>query len=152
MFLARWIMAPIYIGLLFPLCLVAVKFVQKAIGALPNLLAMSVGEIILLVLSLVDLALVGNLLVIVMFSGWASVVAPLLTGDAAERRSVVDFSTMKVRLIASIAAIAGVSILETFIHIDDVPPAQAMWQLLILLGIAVTGVLLALMDRLAERQ
>ena len=53
---------------------------------------------------------------------------------------------MKVRLIASIAAIAGVSILETFIHIDDVPVVQAMWQLLILLGIAVTGVLLALAD------
>ena len=151
MFLARWIMAPIYIGLLAPLCLVVVKFVQKLIGALPGLLAMSVSEIILMVLSLVDLALVGNLVVIVMYSGWASVVGPLLAGDAAERRGVVDFSTMKVRLIASIAAIAGVSILETFVHIDEVPAAQAMWQLLILLGIAVTGVLLALMDRLAER-
>ena len=58
---------------------------------------------------------------------------------------------MKLRLVASIAAIAGIQILETFVHIEEVPPIQAMWQLLILLGIAVTGVLLALMDRLTER-
>jgi uncharacterized protein (TIGR00645 family) len=150
-FLARWIMAPIYLGLLASLCLVMVKFVQQVVGAFAHLLAESSSEIIIAVLSLVDLALVGNLVVIVMFSGWSSVVGPLLRAEAALPHGVLDFSTVKLRLVASIAAIAGIQILETFMHIEDVPAAAAMWQLLILLGIAVTGVLLALMDRLAER-
>ena len=87
MFLARWIMAPIYIGLLASLCIVVVKFVQKLLTALPGLLAATTSETILAVLTLVDLTLVGNLVVIVMYSGWHSVVAPLLRVDAGRTRA-----------------------------------------------------------------
>ena len=39
--------------------------------------------------------------------------------------------------------------LETFVHIADIAKQDAAWQLAILLGIGVTGVLLAAMDRLS---
>jgi uncharacterized protein (TIGR00645 family) len=56
---------------------------------------------------------------------------------------------VKLRLIASIAAIAAIQILETFMHISETPAGEALWQLAILLGIGITGLLLALTDRLA---
>jgi uncharacterized protein (TIGR00645 family) len=153
MFAARWIMAPIYIGLLAALVLVMVKFVQKLVQALPGFLALDTTEAILLVLSLIDLSLVANLVVIVIFAGWENFVGRLLAVQSDDRPvwlGGLDFTTVKLRLIGSVAAIAAIQILETFVHIDEVRMQDAVEQLAILLGIGIAGVLLALADRLSE--
>jgi uncharacterized protein (TIGR00645 family) len=152
LYAARWIMAPIYLGLLLSLLLLAEKSIQKLIMAVPDLLSASSGDTILTVLTLVDLSLVGNLVVIVLFSGWENFVGRLFTrrqDDQLEWVGNLDFSAVKLKLIASVAAIAAIQMLETFVHIDQTDKVDAMWQLAILLGIGVTGVLLALMDRLS---
>jgi uncharacterized protein (TIGR00645 family) len=152
MYAARWIMVPIYVGLLLSLLLLAEKSIQKLVEAVPGLLRADSSETILTVLTLVDLSLVGNLVVIVMVSGWQNFVGRLL-GPRDEQQlewvGNLDFGAVKQKLIASVAAIAAIQLLETFVHIDQTPKENAMWQLAILLGIGVTGVLLALMDRLA---
>ena len=153
MFAARWIMAPIYLGLLVALALIVVKFVQKLVLAVPKLMDASSNEVIFDVLTLVDLSLVANLIVIVMFAGWENFVGRLLVAQTGERPQwlgALDFSALKLRLVASVAVIAAVLILETFVHIDEVTALQAGMQLAILLGIGLLGVLLALMDRLAD--
>jgi uncharacterized protein (TIGR00645 family) len=153
MFAARWIMAPIYLGLLAALVLVVVKFVQKLVLALPGFLELPSEDAIFLILTLIDLSLVANLIVIVMFAGWENFVGRLLTSTTGDRPSWMaglDFGTVKLRLIGSIAAIAGISILETFVHIDQVKLASAAWQLAIMLGVGALGVLLALADWLSE--
>ncbi len=153
MFAARWIMAPIYIGLLLALVMVVVKFVQKVVQALPGFLALDTSEAIFFVLTLVDLSLVANLVVIVIFAGWENFVGRLLASQGEDRPAWLggmDFATVKLRLIGSIVAIAVIQILETFVHIEEVNPQQAVWQLAILLGIGVVGVLLALADRLSD--
>jgi len=155
MFVARWIMAPIYLGLLVALVLVAVKFVQKLVQTIPGFLALDSNEAIFLVLTLVDLSLVANLVVIVIFAGWENFVGRLLTSQSEERPlwlGGLDFATVKLRLIGSIAAIAAIQILETFVHIEDWKPQEAAWQLAILLGIGLLGVLLALADWLSDRK
>jgi uncharacterized protein (TIGR00645 family) len=152
MYAARWIMAPIYLGLLLSLLLLAEKSIQKLVTAVPDLLSASTSDTILTVLTLVDLSLVGNLVVIVMVSGWENFVGRLFTDRVEGQLDWVgglDFSTVKLKLIASVAAIAAIQLLETFVHIDQTPKEDAMWQLAILLAIGVTGVLLALMDRLS---
>ncbi len=152
MFAARWIMAPIYVGLLVALLMIVVKFVQKLATAIPGFLALSSNEAIFLVLTLVDLSLVANLVVIVIFAGWENFVGRLLASQHERPQWLggLDFGAIKLRLIGSIAAIAAILILETFVHIDEVPYQYAAWQLAILLGIGVLGVLLALADRLTE--
>jgi uncharacterized protein (TIGR00645 family) len=148
---ARWIMAPIYMGLLLSLLLLAEKSIQQLVTAIPDLLSASTSDTILTVLKLVDLSLVANLVVIVMVSGWENFVGRLFVRkDETQLEWVgnLDFSTVKLKLVASVAAIAAIQLLETFVHIGQTPKQDAMWQLLILLGIGVTGVLLALMDRL----
>jgi uncharacterized protein (TIGR00645 family) len=152
MFAARWIMAPIYLGLLIALALVVVKFVQKLLQAIPKLLDTTSNEVVFDVLTLVDLSLVANLIVIVVFAGWENFVGQLLTAKSGERPDwlgSLDFSTVKLRLVASIAAIGSILILETFVHVTELTIPQAAMQLAILLGIGVLGVLLALMDRLS---
>ncbi len=153
LFAARWIMAPIYLGLLVALVLIVVKFVQKLVLAIPSYLTLDSNDAIFLVLTLVDLSLVANLVVIVMFAGWQNFVGRLLetTGkDQPEWFGVVSFSSVKLKMIGSVAAIAAIQILETFVHIDEVKSQDAAWQLAILVGIGVVGVLLALADRLGE--
>ncbi|HTI83291.1 MAG TPA: YqhA family protein [Acetobacteraceae bacterium] len=153
MFAARWIMAPIYVGLLVALLMIVVKFVQKLVTAIPGFLDLTSNEAIFLALTLVDLSLVANLVVIVIFAGWENFVGRLLVSSHADRPvwlGGLDFGAIKLRLIGSIAAIAAILILETFVHIDEVPYQYAAWQLAILLGIGVLGVLLAVADRLTE--
>jgi uncharacterized protein (TIGR00645 family) len=148
---ARWIMVPIYLGLLLSLILIAEKVLQKLVQAVPGILTADSSETILTVLTMVDLSLVANLVMIVMFSGWQNFVGRLLASRGDEQLewvSNMDFGAVKLKLIASVAAIAAIQLLETFVHIDQTPKEDAMWQLLILLGIGVTGVLLALMDKL----
>ena len=152
MFAARWIMAPIYIGLLVALVLVVVKFVQKLVEAIPGFLMLPTNEAIILILTLIDLALVANLVVIVIFAGWENFVGRLLASHSADGPGWLgglDFATVKLRLIGSVVAIAAIQILETFVHIDEMKVQNAAWQLAILLGIG-AGVLLALADRLSE--
>jgi uncharacterized protein (TIGR00645 family) len=155
MLAARWLVAPIYLGLLGVLGLVAVKFVQRLVTTIPLVFSMTSNDVILTTLGLVDLSLVANLVTIVIFAGWANFVGPLLR-DAGESdatwASNLDFSAVKLKLIGSVAAITAIQILESFVHISDVPKQDAAAQLAILLGIGVTGVLLAAMDRLGERK
>ena len=116
MFATRWIMAPIYLGMLLSLCLVAVKFAQTLFMAMPGILTMSSNETILTVLTLVDLLLLGNLVVIVMFAGWESFLGRVLRLHADDQRNwlgSLDFSAVKLKLIASIVAIAAIQLLET---------------------------------------
>ena len=152
LFTARWLVAPVYGGLLVALAMIAVKFVQDLVTEVPLLLGMTTGDVILAVLTLVDLSLVANLVVIVIFAGWANFVGPLLR-EPGERDTAwadtLDFSAVKLKLIGSVAAIAAIQILETFVHIDAISKQDAAWQVAILLAIGVTGVLLAAMDRIA---
>ena len=102
--------------------MVVVKFVQKLVEAVPGFLALSSSDAIFLVLTLVDLSLVANLVVIVIFAGWENFVGRLLASELDDQPAWLggmDFATVKLRLIGSIVAIAAIQILETFVHIDE---------------------------------
>jgi uncharacterized protein (TIGR00645 family) len=144
-------MAPLYFGLLAGLLLLVAKFIQVLVQAVPQLLSQTSNETIYAVLTLVDLSLVANLVVIVIFAGWENFVGRLLEGAASERPAWLgglDLSSVKLKLIASIATIAAILILETFVHIDETRRDNAVLQLFILLAIGATGVMMAVMDRI----
>jgi uncharacterized protein (TIGR00645 family) len=153
-FAARWLMAPIYVGLLVALVLLAIKFVQKLVALVPDLLEMSGNDTVLAVLGLVDLSLVANLVLIMVLAGWQGFVDPLLGAHLDDQPAwlALDFSAIKLKLIGSVAVIAAIALLESFMHADTLAPATLGWQLGILLAIGVLGVLLALMDRLSNHQ
>ena len=112
LFAARWLVAPIYGGLLVVLAMIAVKFVQDLVTEVPLVLRMTTGDLILAALTLVDLSLVANLVVIVIFAGWPNFVGPLLRKPG-ERDTAwagaLDFCAVKLKLIGSVAAIAAIA-------------------------------------------
>jgi uncharacterized protein (TIGR00645 family) len=132
-------------------------FVNEAIHELVNVPSMSPEEAILMVLSLIDLSLAGNLLLIVVFSGYENFVSKIDTGDDEDRpewMGTVDFSGLKMRLIASIVAISAIALLRAFmrlaegIQLDD---RTLAWLVGIHLTFVVSGVLLAVMDLVASK-
>ena len=145
----RFIMAPFYLGLLVWLCLLAVKFVQKLVVFTTGILSMSENEAILAGLSLIDFALVANLVLVVIYAAWRHMVGPILDNDVKHLSIAAvgtEFTDVKLKLVTSIVVIASVQILESFVHIADITRHEALWRLAILLGLATTGGLLAAID------
>jgi uncharacterized protein (TIGR00645 family) len=152
LFASRWLMAPFYLGLVGALMILLYAFVLDLIhfaSYLPNL---TPDKAVLGVLSLIDLSLAGNLLLIVIFSGYENFVSKLDIGsheDRPEWQGTVDFATLKLKLVASIVAISGIHLLKVFMNLEQVPAETVQWMVIIHLVFVVSGVLLALMDRIA---
>ncbi len=156
LFSARWIMAPFYVGLVLALIALLVVFVTEIAHAIPHLLAMKPEDAILLALSLIDLSLAGNLLLIVTFSGYENFVSKIdiVSEDRPSWMGKVDFSGLKMKLIASIVAISAISLLRSFMKLgegDGIDQVKLMWMVIIHITFVVSGVLLALMDWLAAK-
>ena len=147
-----WQMAPVYIGLIAVFGLIMVKFVQELLQQVPLILRTSDSDLILLALSLTDLSLVGNLLLVVALAGYGSFIARIagipLAGHL-EWLGGIEFSTLKLRLVVSIVAISSIRLLESFIYPAEVSDRAIRWQLAIQLVLVISGVLLALMDRVS---
>lgn len=159
-FATRWLMAPMYLGLVVALAMLVVVFLRELVYYAPQVFSMSSQDAILAVLTLVDLTLAGNLLLIVLFSGYENFVSKLDIEETADRPSwmgTVDFSGLKMKLVASIVAISAIDLLKRFMEIGDVRPEtpfsepQLMWMVIIHLTFVFSGVLLALMDWVAAK-
>ena len=157
LFRSRWLMAPFYVGLVLALAGLVVVFFNEAWHELSHIGAMNPEEAILMVLSLIDLSLAGNLLLIVIFSGYENFVSKIDTGDDEDRPAwmgTVDFSGLKMKLIASIVAISGIALLRAFMRLSEGEPIGDRtlgWMVGIHLTFVVSGVMLALMDLLASK-
>ncbi len=156
-FQSRWIMAPFYLGLVFTLCLLLVKFVQEIIHEIPVIFSASQADVILFALSLIDMSLAGNLLLMVIFAGYENFVSKIESAhgnkDRPDWMGTVDFGGLKLKLIASIVAISGIHLLKKFMQIGSKPMTEGsdreiMWLVIIHVTFVVSGVMLALMDRL----
>jgi uncharacterized protein (TIGR00645 family) len=154
LFASRWLMAPFYLGLVVALALLMLKFIQEIIHFLPNILDMKETDLILWILSLIDLSLAGNLLPIVIFSGYENFVSKMHVGEHEDKPSwlgKVDFGGLKLKLVASIVAISAIQLLKTFMDISHVTEEQAFWQVVVHITFVVSGVLLAVMDWIAGK-
>jgi uncharacterized protein (TIGR00645 family) len=165
LFASRWLMAPFYVGLIGALVALMVVFFQELIHQIPYLWdpahGMDAESAILLALSLIDLSLAANLVLIVIFSGYENFVSKIDVGaheDKPDWMGTVDFSGLKLKLIASIVAISGIALLKAFLELGkveeftDVSERQLMWQVIVHLTFVISGVLLAFMDWLTGHQ
>jgi uncharacterized protein (TIGR00645 family) len=158
LFGSRWLMAPMYLGLIVSLAMLVIVFMRELIYYAPQAFTMSSDQVILVILTLIDLSLAGNLLLIVLFSGYENFVSKLDIEDTTDRppwMGTVDFSGLKMKLIASIVAISGIHLLKRFMEIGEtetpLDEPQLMWLVIIHLTFVGSGVLLALMDWLTAQ-
>jgi uncharacterized protein (TIGR00645 family) len=146
------VMAPLCLGLIVALVILPVEFCREPVHAALGLPEMVGGEVTLAVLKRIDLALIANLVLMIIGAAVGVFVPPASTADQGRTEAgMADFGRLKLRVFGSISAIAAIDLLESFINIDAVKADDVIWQIAILLTFVLSGVLLALMDWLAER-
>ncbi len=159
LFASRWLMAPMYLGLVVALAMLSVVFLRELFHYAPQVFTMQSEDVILVVLTLIDLTLAANLLVIVLFSGYENFVSKFDFDAGTDRpdwMGKVDFSALKMKLIASIVAISAIDLLKWFMSIEEITDTAVMdrkfyWLVVIHLTFVVSGVLMAMMDFLASK-
>ena len=152
LFQSRWLLAPFYLGLVVSLVLLFIHFLEQLAGFVVKIHLASESEVILGVLSLVDLVLVGNLLLIVIFSGYENFVSRLDTGthDRPDWMTKIDFGGLKQKLMSSIVAISAIQVLKAFMNLSSFDNTKLGWLASIHGLFLVSMLVVALSDRIGE--
>lgn len=151
LFSSRWLLAPVYLGLGLALLALGIKFFQEVFHLLPNLLSVDESELVLVVLGLVDLALVGSLLVMVMFSGYENFVSRIDVKNASDQLTwlgKLDAGTLKIKVAASIVAISSIHLLRKFMEVEHIPNDKLLWFVVLHLTFVVSALLLGFLDKM----
>jgi len=149
---SRWLLAPFFVGLALAVILLLIKFVQEFLHLAARALTMSEAEAILGILSLVDIALTGALVMIVIFSGYENFVSRIdhtTHRNWPEWMGSIDFTALKIKLLGSIVAISAIQLLKQFMAVKTASDRDLIWYVVIHLVFVVSSVLLALSDRIS---
>ena len=159
-------LAPIYFGLVIGLGIVVVTFFVSLWNILAGLNFAGSGasepgagvttaeSVTVSVLSLVDIALLANLIIIVIFAGYENFVSRLTVVDDHRDKPAwmghVDFSGLKMKLIGSLVAISAILLLKDFVKVGDknteVDYHAIGWQIGLHLTFVFSGLVFAIMD------
>ncbi len=154
LFASRFLLTPLY----FMLAVSLVALIGKAGVHLYDLLVklpkLNDEDVLLSELAIVDMTLSASLVVIVFISGYTNFVAPVLMRPNDGRPhwiAEIDFSELKLKLMASIVAISAIKLLEGFMDVSHESDRELAWLLGIHLAFVASTVILALSDRLSHR-
>ena len=151
---SRWLLAPFYLGLVFVLLIILFKFCQELVHFFETILTLSEEDTVTGALGLIDLALLGSLILIVIFSGYENFVSRIdATGHDRwpEWMTKVDFTGLKLKLLGSIVLISGIQLLKAFMSVERVSDRELFWLLTVHVVFVASAVLLALSDWIQSR-
>ncbi len=152
LFSSRWLLAPFYVALVISLAGLLVKALQELWHFMTHAFTSSESDVILGVLSLIDLTLTGSLIVIVVFSGYENFVSKI---DEADHRDwpewmgKIDFTGLKLKLLSSIVAISAIQLLKAFMNVRNTSDRDLMWLVIIHVVFVVSGILMAWTDKIS---
>ncbi|EXU76602.1 MULTISPECIES: TIGR00645 family protein [Erwinia] len=152
---SRWLLAPVYLGLSLGLLALTIKFFQEVLHLLPNVLAMAENDLVLVLLSMIDLTLVGGLLVMVMLSGYENFVSRLDISEHKEKLSwlgKMDSGSLKNKVAASIVAISSIHLLRVFMDAKNIPDNKLMWYVIIHLTFVLSAFVMGYLDGISRRE
>ena len=152
LFLSRWLLAPIYLGLSLMLMALVIKFFQELAHTWHKIMDISEADTVLYALSLVDMALVASLIIMVMFSGYENFVSKIDLDENDEKlewHGKLDANTLKLKVAASIVAISSIHLLKIFMRVPEYTNDQLFWFVTIHITFVVSALMLAILDRIA---
>jgi len=149
----RWLLAPIYLGLGLALFALTFKFCQTLWHLYATLLETDESDLVLKLLSMIDMVLVGSLLVMVMIGSYENSVSQLNLGE--ERAKLawlgkLNANSLKMKLAAAIVAISSIHLLEVFMNADDIPDDKIFWYLILHLTFVLSAAIMAGIDKLLQ--
>jgi len=152
----RWLLAPLYVGLLLSLIPLLVRFFKDFAGLVDLTMYSDMHHITLKILELLDTVLLGNLIIIIIFAGYENFVSKINVAEQSVDRphwmGRVDYSGLKIKLIGSLVAISVIELLKDFMQEGEFDAKREMWRLGIHITFVVSGVLFALMDFIADKR
>ncbi len=155
LYASRWLLAPIYLGLSLALLLLGIKFFEEVFHIFPDILGMKEADLLLAVLTLVDIALVGGLLVMVMLSGYENFVSAINIGEGSEKLAwlgKLDSGSLKQKVAASIVAISSIHLLKVFMNAQQIPDGKLMWYVIIHMTFVLSAMGMAFLDRMNRHE
>ena len=154
-FASRWIQAVLYAGLIAGALLYAYKFVVELIHLYAEIEVITETDVMLGILTLVDITMVANLLIMVIIGGYSTFVSKLdidMHEDRPEWLQKVDAGTLKVKLAGSLVGVSGIHLLQTFINIENQKSEHVMWQVIIHVVFLLSSVMLAFSEKLLNQK
>lgn len=155
MYASRWLLAPIYIGLSLALMALGIKFFQEIFHVLPNVFEIGETDLILLVLSLIDIALVSGLIIMVMFTSYENFVSRIDLDEKTEKLSwlgTLDTNTLKSKVAASIVAISSIHLLKIFMNAANIENEKLLWYVVIHLTFVLSAVAMGMLDKATRKK
>jgi uncharacterized protein (TIGR00645 family) len=149
LFASRWLLTPFYVALVVALLGLLGKGVKHAYELAIGFVTFSEDDIILSALGIVDLTLTASLIVLVIFSGFANFVARIDIDehpDWPHWMIGIDFAELKLKLMGSIVAIAGIKLLESYMNINHTVDRDLGWQMGIFGAFVVATLLLSISE------
>ena len=151
-FRSRWILAIFYLVLALTLFALAIRFMQDFVHFLASFWSHSDAHFVSKVLELIDMTLMANLLILIIFSGYENFVSIIGIAERSVDRPKwmggVDFAGLKIKLVGSIIAISGVQLLAAFLEIEDTNKDNLAWQIGLHVVFLFTAILYAISEKL----
>ena len=152
---ARWILAPLFLGLSLALLALALKFFQEVWHVLPHVFELSESDLILSLLSMVDMGLVGGLIVMVMYSSYENFVSRLDLDEKDSERlgwlGKMDAGSLKNKVAASIVAISSIHLLRIFMNISTIENDKLLWYVIVHLTFVLSALVICWIDLLTRK-
>ena len=151
LFATRWLLAPIFLGLAVAVLALGVKFFQELVHIFTHIIEIPESSLVLSILSLIDMALVGSLIVMVMFSGYENFVSRLDVDQGDHNIDWLgkrDANTLKLKVAASIVAISSIHLLGKFMEAATIANDKLMWYTIIHMAFVTSALLLGVLDKL----
>lgn len=154
-FWSRWLQLPMYLGLIVALGVYAYKFLIKLWDLVVNIGTLQEDHILLNVLSLIDVVMIANLLVMVIVGGYEIFVSRLdIKGhpDQPEWLSHVDAGVLKVKLGIALITISSIHLLRSFIDASNLSEHTLKWEVIIHLVLVFSAAFIAFTDSMIQNK
>ncbi len=154
-FASRWLQAPLYVGLIVGGVLYAYKFIVELVHLGLTINEITESALMLGVLTLVDITMVANLLIMVIIGGYSTFVSRIDIDqheDKPEWLQKVDAGTLKVKLAGSLVGVSGIHLLQTFINIKNHETDHVMWQVIIHVVFLLSSIILAYSEKILHQK
>jgi uncharacterized protein (TIGR00645 family) len=166
-FASRWLQLPLYLGLIIAQLVYVVLFFEELSHLVPVLwndsaltdmvTRLGIAErsketvVMIIVLSLIDVVMISNLLIMVIVGGYETFVSRLGLEDHPDQPewlSHVNANALKVKLATAIIGISSIHLLKSFISAGTLTEKTLLWQTIIHGMFLLSAVAIAYIDRL----
>jgi uncharacterized protein (TIGR00645 family) len=151
-FASRWIQLPMYLGLILASLLYAYKFIVELVHITHSIQHITEAQLMMGILTLVDIVMVANLLVMVVIGGYGTFVSRLAGVEKHEDRpdwlDHIDAGTLKIKMAGALVGISGIHLLKAFINISEQKYSDVMWQVIIHAVFLISAIALAWTEKI----